>query len=164
MKIFATLLGLHWALASAVVLGEAATASPANPPFSSGMNKGTVNTNAGPAPLGPLMPNGYIQALDPNFFNSPSDNKNTPPGNSIKGREFDADPDYNSEQREEWIRKCSPYKDQDSKLFRQCFFREKDKSRLELREKFDAVERRQGGKGKALQDLIQSNPSSGGFD
>jgi hypothetical protein len=158
------LLGLICVFLGASVLAETTAPTPANPPAVSGMNKGTVNTDSGSSIPGPLKPSGYIQALDPNFFNAPSDSKNTPPGLSPKGREFDADPDYNSEQREEWLRKCAPYKDQDSKLFRECFFREKDKMRLELREKFDSVERRQGGKGKSLQDLIQSNPSSGGFD
>lgn len=164
MKIESMLLGFYLMVASAFLLAETASSPPSNAPASPGMNKGTVNTDTGNAFPGPLKPKGYIEALDPNFFNTPIDNKNTPTGLSPKGRDFDADPDYNSEQREEWLRKCAPYKDQDSKLFRECFYREKDKMRLELREKFDSVERRQGGKGKSLQDLIQSNPSSGGFD
>lgn len=151
---------------SALLVAETVTSSPANPPSGGGMNKGTVNSDAASSTAfpAPLKPNTFIQALDPGFFNPPVDNKNAPSVLSPKGREFDADPDYNSEQREEWLRKCAPYKDQDSKLFRECFYREKGKMRLELREKFDSVERRQGGKGKSLQDLIQSNPSSGGFD
>ncbi|NBX75987.1 MAG: hypothetical protein EBQ92_05490 [Proteobacteria bacterium] len=164
MKNVLKLLGLVWVLVGVSAWAETPAPAPAAPPAASGMNKGTVNTDGSSSIPGPLKPSGYIQALDPNFFNPPSDNKNTPAGLSPKGREFDADPDYNSEQREEWLRKCAPYKDQDSKLFRQCFYREKEKMRLELREKFDSVERRQGGKGKSLQDLIQSNPSSGGFD
>ena len=152
------LLGPICVFLGASALAETTAPTPANPPAVSGMNKGTVNTDSGSSIPGPLKPSGYIQALDPSFFDAPVDNKNTPPGLSPKGREFDADPDNNSEQREEWLRKCAPYKDQDSKLFRECFFREKDKMRLELREKFDSVERRQGGKGKSLQDLIQSLP------
>ncbi|MFM8268733.1 MAG: hypothetical protein ACKN9V_00975 [Pseudomonadota bacterium] len=166
MKMMFKLLGCIWVLTSATMVAETMTSSPANPPSGGGMNKGTVTSDSVPSSSfpAPLRPNGYIQAIDPNFFNPPSDNKNTPSVLSPKGREFDADPDYNSEQRDEWLRKCAPYKDQDSKLYRECFYREKGRMRLELREKFDAVERRQGGKGKSLQDLIQSNPSSGGFD
>lgn len=120
-----------------------------------------------PSPIQPGSSSslGVINALDNNFFNSnPSSISNTPPGLSPKGRVFDADPDYNSAQREEWLRKCEPYKDQDSKLFRECFQREKDKMRLELREKFDSVERRQGNRLKSYYELLKPNSNSGGFD
>jgi hypothetical protein len=73
-------------------------------------------------------------------------------------------PDYNLEQRDTWLKKCAVYKEQDSKLFRDCFYREKEKMRLELREKFDAVERRQGGSRKSVEEMLQPEKSSGGFD
>jgi len=164
MKSVWILLGFCWIAASGVAWAENGPEASGKPSSSAGMNRGSVTGDTGSAFPSPLKPKGYIEALDPNFFDAPIDKKNTPTILSPKGREFDSDPDYNSEQREEWLRKCAPYKDQDSKLFRECFLREKDKMHLELREKFDAVERRQGGKGKSLQDLIQSNPSSGGFD
>lgn len=120
---------------------------------------------ASPMPSSNMGSMGIIKTFDEDFFNTnPSNNLNTPPGVSPQGRIYDADPDYNSQQREEWLRKCEPYKDQDSKLFRECFQREKDKMRLELREKFDAVERRQGGKIKSYDQLLKPNTNSGGFD
>lgn len=127
----------------------------------------TVGGAVTPSPIRPNSSSsmGVIKTLDDNFFNSQSDNSsNGPSGLSPMGRVYDADPDYNSQQREEWLRKCEPYKDQDSKLFRECFQREKDKMRLELREKFDSVERRQGNQMKSYYELLKPNSNSGGFD
>jgi len=138
-----------------------ATSSPGSPPTPS--MGGAVTPS--PIPSSNTGSMGIIKTFDENFFNTnPSNNLNTPQGVSPQGRIYDADPDYNSQQREEWLRKCEPYKDQDSKLFRECFQREKDKMRLELRERFDAVERRQGGKIKSYDELLKPNPNSGGFD
>lgn len=146
-----------------IALSETPSVAPSAPTEAPALNKGTV-VGSPPGSTGPMSP-GYIKPFDEGFFESkPIDIKSAPPGFSPRGREYGADPDYNTEQREEWLRKCGPYKDQDAKLFRQCFQREKDKMRLELREKFDQVERRQGGSGKSIDDLIQPNKGSGGFD
>lgn len=121
------------------------------------------------AELTPLPPtsigSGTNKGSEEDFFNpNPNGNQQTPAQVSPNGRVYDSDPEYNSQQRADWIRKCEPYRDQDSKLFRECFQREKDKMRLELREKFDAVERRQGIRLKSYEELLKPNPNSGGFD
>lgn len=122
--------------------------------------------------LGPNPPSngqqfnpGTIKVLDENFFSpSPVRGKGGEVEMAPNGREYAADPDYNSEQREQWLQKCAPYREKDTKLFRECFQQEKDKMRLDLRQKFDAVERRQGGKKMSIEDLIKPNAGSGGFD
>lgn len=108
---------------------------------------------------------GLIRTLDPDFFSASGQSAGpVPPATSPKGREFDDMPDYTTDQRDAWLRKCGAYKDQDSKLFRECFQKEREKMRLELREKFDAVERRQGGGKTPYDNLLQPQKSSGGFD
>lgn len=143
---------------------------------SAGANSGGGAPGAKPGGVSVLNPGGStgqvpninpgtIKPLDDDFFSpQPGSFGQAVPGLSPKGREFDDMPDYNLEQRDTWLRKCSNYKEQDSKLYRECFYREKEKMQLELREKFDAVERRQGGGRKSLEDLLQPEKSSGGFD
>lgn len=121
------------------------------------------------APLPSAQPGnfnpGTLKSFDEGFFDAKkADTAPPPPGTSEKGREYAPDPDYNSQQREQWIQKCAPYKDKDAKLFRECYQKEREKMRLELREKFDAVERRQGMGKTPTEELLQPNKGSGGFD
>lgn len=136
-------------------LGEAPPSQPAGAQYQINPNSQSSGQEFNP---------GTIKVFDENFFSSPPRGKNGEPLLAPNGREYAADPDYNSEQREQWLEKCAPYKDKDTKLFKECFQREKDKMRLDLRQKFDAVERRQGGKKMSIEDLIKPNAGSGGFD
>ncbi|NBX93612.1 MAG: hypothetical protein EBQ85_10325 [Proteobacteria bacterium] len=108
---------------------------------------------------------GNVKALDNDFF-LPKKEETTPipPGISRKGREYAPEPDYNSEQRDLWLQKCASYRDKDARLFRQCYQKEREKMLLELREKFDAIERRQGAGKVPTEELLQPNKASGGFD
>jgi len=126
--------------------GGIAVVNPSGAPVSGGMGQ-------------PLSP-----PFEPDFFSPTTGSGVSVPGTSPKGREYDDMPDYTTDQREAWLKKCAVYKDQDSKLFRDCFQKEREKMRMELREKFDAVERRQGGGRTSYEDLLQPQKSSGGFD
>lgn len=107
---------------------------------------------------------GTLKVFDENFFTPPTGSNQGKPEVNSAGRTYGPDADYNTEQREQWLAKCAPYRDQDVKLFRDCFQREREKMKLELREKFDAVERRQGRGNYSIENLLQPSKSSGGFD
>ena len=99
--------------------------------------------NPGPAPA----PQGRgIQIFDDRVFDlKPSETKPTTRKSSVTGSErFLADePDYNSEQREQWIESCQPQRDKNLQAFRDCFNGQKRKAKQDLRNKFDKVESEQ---------------------
>jgi hypothetical protein len=120
--------------------GPTATA-PANPLATPLMN-----------PMGPRTRNG----LDDGFF---EDKKEAEAGVKVgsdgiplsqSGRYLGAEPDYNSQDREDWISECEPARQQGTKAFRECFAAKKKQAAQTLREKFDAVEKRQG---QTLKDI-----------
>jgi len=152
-----------WALILISSLGRAE--SPQSPPTKAQYPLNSSGSSSSESSAVEKLNPGTVRVLDENFFNPVAPRgKGGAAELAPNGREYATDPDYNSEQREQWLQKCAPYRDKDSKLFRECFQAEKDRMRLELREKFDSVERRQGGKKMSIEDLIRPNSGSGGFD
>ena len=65
------------------------------------------------------------------------------------------EPDYNSAQREEWLEICAPKKEVDYAAYRECYFREKKRSR-------DGIKRQQSGVERQMQRGMGADPMRGG--
>lgn len=63
------------------------------------------------------------------------------PYSGIKRGQDNSKPRFNSTQREEWIKKCSRYRDQDSKKFKDCFEKLASENERDLEERQRAVEK-----------------------
>lgn len=66
----------------------------------------------------------------------------SPYSGAVRGMGSEAD--YNSVQRDEWIAKCEPQKNQSAQAFKDCFQTERKKNLELLKSNREAVERRQG--------------------
>ena len=62
---------------------------------------------------------------------------------SKEGRVIAEEPDYNTEQRQQWLDACAPMRDKDAQAYRDCYANQKAGSAKKRRQDFDNVERRQ---------------------
>lgn len=65
------------------------------------------------------------------------------PQTSKEGRVIAEEPDYNTEQRQQWLDACEPIKGKDGEAYRECYANQKASSKKKQRQDFDSVARRQ---------------------
>jgi hypothetical protein len=82
---------------------------------------------------------------------------------SREGRVLDAEPTYNTEQRQRWLDSCAPIRDKDAQAYRDCYANEKAKDARAQRDSFEQVERRQAlpGQGGPLFEETRRNSNVG---
>jgi hypothetical protein len=104
------------------------------------------------------------QGLDGDFFAPKPPAPPVTPGPA--GRYAAGEPDYNSAQREEWLKKCEK-ENTDGEAFRKCYAREKAKTLGELEVGRQKVQDNQGtpfqnSSSKSLPSLENREPAFGG--
>lgn len=99
-----------------------------------------------PEPAKPAV--NSMEVLKKDFF----DGKPIAPPKPGDSRYSAGDPDYNTDQREQWLKACEKYRNKDLETYRKCFQDEKSKSKEALRQSFEAVEQKQ------LLPLRNTNP------
>jgi hypothetical protein len=139
-----------------VVLGDAATSQPTTDqtaplaPTPADIRASTVTGSPMPLmdPMGPPKRNG----LDETFFDDKKgdnvqgkdkrvDNGNS--GVSSSGRYYGKDPDYTTDEREQWLKDCESFRTGDQKLYKDCFNKQKQKTLEERDNAFIEVEKKQ---------------------
>lgn len=106
---------------------------PANPPPAQGQGQTAAPANRG------------IQIFDDRVFKLSVDEVKPTTRKSPNGSErtLAEEPDYNTAQREQWIQTCSPQSQKSQRAFKDCFEKEKRKSRDSLNRRVNEVESRQ---------------------
>lgn len=127
-----------------------------------------------PQPIQIVVPGAAPQApKEPSVFDPPKKDsapRTTKSAVSGTDRFFGDDPDYNTEQRQQWLDTCAPKKETDFAAYRECYQNEKRKSKAEIQRRFDQTERRQQGilrntgSVPSLGDSPGGSPSFGGAE
>ena len=114
------------------------------------------------APNAKEVPVNPAAKAEPSVFDSPKNDAPKTSRSALTGadRFVGEEPDYNTEQRAEWLKTCEPLKSSDLKAYRECFENEKRKTTAQVRKSFDDSQRRQGptrGTSSAL-PLMEDRP------
>ena len=103
-----------------------------------------------------------IQVFDDRVFDLGT--QSSPPTTSKGGRNLDSEPDYNSQQRQEWIDKCSERGKESSKAFKECFSEQKNRTLGKVRERASEVEQKLAPpKTRSAPILDESRPAEPAF-
>ena len=103
---------------------------------------------------------GSTEVLKKDFFDSKPEGKPKP----ADSRYSAGDADYNSEQREQWLKTCDKYKNKDLETYRKCFQDEKSKSKEALKQSFDSVEQKQSLPLRNVNPLLDEQRNQNGQD
>lgn len=100
---------------------------------------------AAPAQQAPAPANRGIQIFDDRVFKLSVDEEKPKTRKSASGTErtIAEEPDYNTEQRDQWIQTCSPMGKKSQRAYKECYEGEKRKSRESGKRRINEIERRQ---------------------
>ena len=102
-----------------------------------------------------------IQVFDDKVFDLGS--QTAAPSTSKGGRQLDSEPDYNTDQRQDWIDKCRERGKESSKAFKECFSDEKNRSLGKVRERASEVEQKLSPKTRSAPLPDESRPGEPAF-
>lgn len=129
------------------VLLFAETAPNNNPGAATGM------TSPDPSKLNPSA----VQIFDKGFFD---EKKEAKPAVNSNGRALAEEPDYTSDKREEWLKKCAPLKEKDGVAYRKCYQDEKAQFQGGLKKNREMVEQRQNEPLRNTNPLLEEQRKS----
>lgn len=111
-------------------------------------------------PTAPAKPgfSNSMEVLSKDFFEKKADE------GPKSGRSDAGEPDYNTADREKWLKACEKLKNKDLEAYRKCFQDEKAKSKEALRQSFEEVERRQALPLRNTNPLLEEQRNVNGWD